>query len=71
MVPQQVSPTAERGFYIIWDPARFQRDRVGSRHGETSFLRKESGHETNRARPQREFTLHYGDLDTTLGGGAQ
>lgn len=46
MMPQQVSPTAERGFYIIWDPIRFQRDR-------------------------REFTLHYGDLDTTLGAGAQ
>lgn len=28
MMPQQISPTVERGFYIIWDPIRFQRDRV-------------------------------------------
>ncbi|SPN99660.1 related to cell division control protein CDC36 [Cephalotrichum gorgonifer] len=46
MMPQQISPTVERGFYIIWDPIRFQRDR-------------------------REFTLHYGDLDTSLAQGAQ
>lgn len=28
LMPQQISPTVERGFYIIWDPIRFQRDRV-------------------------------------------
>lgn len=28
MMPQQISPTVERGVYIIWDPIRFQRDRV-------------------------------------------
>lgn len=27
-MPQQISPTAERGVYVIWDPIRFQRDRV-------------------------------------------
>lgn len=30
-MPQQISPTAERGVYVIWDPIRFQRDRVRPR----------------------------------------
>ncbi|KAH7189462.1 uncharacterized protein B0J16DRAFT_339689 [Fusarium flagelliforme] len=41
MTPQILSPNHERGFYIIWDPVLWRKDR-------------------------KEFTLHYGDLDTTL-----
>lgn len=32
MMPQQINPTVERGFYIVWDPVRFQRDRVSLGH---------------------------------------
>lgn len=42
MTPQVLSPSHERGYYIIWDTAEWCKNR-------------------------REFTLHYGDLDTTLG----
>ncbi|PTD04598.1 hypothetical protein HYE67_003310 [Fusarium culmorum] len=41
MTPQILSPNHERGFYIVWDPNNWRKDR-------------------------KEFTLHYGDLDTTL-----
>ncbi|KFA78887.1 hypothetical protein S40288_05335 [Stachybotrys chartarum IBT 40288] len=45
MTPQILSPSHERGYYIVWD---------------TNNWRKDRGYD------QREFTLHYGDLDTTL-----
>ncbi|CAM1511446.1 Fc.00g089590.m01.CDS01 [Cosmosporella sp. VM-42] len=41
MTPQILSPTHERGFYVVWDTTNWRKER-------------------------REFTLHYGDLDTTL-----
>lgn len=28
MTPQILSPTHERGFYIVWDPNNWRKDRV-------------------------------------------
>lgn len=58
MTPQILSPNHERGFYIVWDPNNWRKDRV-SRLAEIFQWQKL----TNE---KKEFTLHYGDLDTTL-----
>ncbi|KAF4513481.1 hypothetical protein G6O67_000748 [Ophiocordyceps sinensis] len=44
MTPQILSPSHERGYYIVWDAGNWRKDR-------------------------REFTLHYHDLDSSLGQG--
>ncbi|KAM4056856.1 NOT2 / NOT3 / NOT5 family protein [Hirsutella rhossiliensis] len=44
MTPQILSPSHERGYYIVWDANNWRKDR-------------------------REFTLHYHDLDSSLGQG--
>lgn len=47
MMPQQISPTVERGFYVIWDPIRFQRDRVRLRCSRQDSIRGVLGTVTN------------------------
>lgn len=59
MTPQILSPNHERGYYIVWDTSNWRKERVGRLFCPLwiQMLTQST---------QREFTLHYGDLDTTL-----
>jgi CCR4-NOT transcription complex subunit 2 len=61
MTPQILSPNHERGYYIVWDTSSWRKDRV-------SYCTRQQGQKATKLTEdfQREFTLHYGDLDTTL-----
>ena len=67
MTPQVLSPSHERGYYIIWDTAEWCKNRVCCRRVTRSSLVEFLGVQMLTVEQQREFTLHYGDLDTTLG----
>lgn len=62
MTPQILSPNHERGYYIVWDTNNWRKDRVCP-------LTPQRPDPKLTTCTQREFTLHYGDLDTTLSQG--
>lgn len=59
MTPQILSPNHERGYYIVWDTSNWRKERVSLSLLICQEIQK-------LILVQREFTLHYGDLDTTL-----
>ena len=66
MMPQVLSPNHERGYYIVWDTVNWRKERVVSfRTFFVLFLFfYAAGYIfANDFFSQREFTLHYADLD--------
>lgn len=70
MTPQILSPNHERGFYVVWDPEQWRKERVRSTRKWFFFLSFSFSSVTNVIGFQRELTLFYGDLNTTLGQSA-
>ena len=67
LVPQQMSPQHERGYYIIWDTASWNKSRVSSTPVSPCHVFGDQNEPwLTVGSSQREFTIHYNDLDTSL-----
>jgi CCR4-NOT transcription complex subunit 2 len=59
MTPQSISPSQEQGYYVVWDTRNWRKERVS-----VDFLTQNK--DILLMLPQREMTLFYEELDTTL-----
>ncbi len=61
MMPQVLSMTHERGYYIVWDTATWRKARVSAQR---TVLFCEPYTDTDfRGQTDHEITLNYADLD--------
>lgn len=63
MIPQLLSHTHERGYYIVWDTNNWRKERVSRDRTARHVICGPFGLWANQM--QRELTLHYADLDAT------
>jgi hypothetical protein len=66
MIPQVLSPNHERGYYIVWNTDYWRKDRVVSLRKifYHPFVFGFEEHSLLTSLEQREFTLHYADLES-------